>query len=205
MEFNREIARLQKHINEMTLAEHLDDYKNAWEEFLYRLERAWELTEQTYKDQKWFQNLFAPYRKLRKKDPVLKYLKNARNAETHTLQGTLSSSLNIALCEKLGREFSVERIQTNFVNGCLTINIDTSEKLMDFDADVGLSTPSLTKFRNRKDWYKPPKKHLGNALSSNNPIVVAKIGLNMYESLVKEIREQSHNKSFQLSGETANN
>lgn len=59
MEFAREIARLEKLINKMAAADHLDDYKNAWEEFLYRLERAWERTEQAYKDEKWFQKLFA--------------------------------------------------------------------------------------------------------------------------------------------------
>lgn len=205
MEFRREIARLEKLINEMAAASHLDEYTSAWEDFLYRLERAWERTERAYKDEKWFERLFAPYRWLRKGDPVLKYLKNARNAETHTLQGTLVSSLNIAIRDKCGRGFSIDRIQTSFVDGCLTINVDTPDILLDFDADVGRGTPSLKEFRNRKDWYKPPKTHLGNRLSSNNPVVVAKLGLDMYRSLVKEIGKQAHNRSFQLTGESSGN
>lgn len=203
MEFVREVARLETLINEMEAADHIDDYKNAWEEFLYRLERAWGRTEQAYKNQKWFQKLFAPYRKLRKREPVLKYLKNARNAETHTLQGTLSSSLNIALRDKCGRGFSADRIHTSFVDGCLTINVDTLDIFLDLYADVGRGTPSLTEFRSRKDWYKPPRTYLGGRLSSNNPVVVAKLGLEMFRSLVEEIDEQSHNKSFQLTGKSA--
>lgn len=136
---------------------------------------------------------------------MLKYLKNARNAETHTLQGTLNSSLNVGLRDKCGRGFSVDRIRTGFVDGCLTINVDTPDVLLDFDADVGRGAPFLTAFRNRKDWYKPPRTNLGNRLSSNDPVVVGKLGLDMYRALVEEIDEQSHNKSFQLDGESAGN
>lgn len=203
MNFAKEISRAEKLLDEMAVAEHLDDYTSAWEEFLYRLERAWERTEKAFNHEKWFQKLYAPYRKLRKGDPVLKYLRNARHAETHTLQGTLQSSLNIALRDKCGRGFHVNEVQTSLVDGCLTVNIDTHpDVLHDFDAEIGRGTPSLVAFRNRKNWYKPPKTHLGARLSSNDPVVVGKLGLDMYRCLTNEIENQSHNKSFQLTGKS---
>lgn len=91
----KDLNRAQEFLEEMADATTFTEYENAWLDFLYRLERVWELTKLRYQAEHWFSKVYGSYAKLRKKDPLLKYLKHARNAETHTIQGTLDSSLNV--------------------------------------------------------------------------------------------------------------
>lgn len=187
MNFEKDISRAQEHLDNMAAASDFDQYSHEWQEFLFHLERVWERALRAYESRSWFQELNRTYAKLRKGDPLLRYLKQARNAETHTLQGTLTSSLNVAVREKFGRPFSLSRVDTTLIDGCLTIDIKTHELLLDFDADVFRSMPTLARIRCRGKWYNPPNSHLGNRLKTQNPVVVGKIGLDFCRSFVREI------------------
>lgn len=178
----------------MVTAADSDEYAHEWREFLFHLERVWERALNAYESRSSFQKLNQKYRKLRKGDPLLRYLKQARNAETHTLQGTLTSPLNIMVRDKSGRPFNLSRLDTTLVDGCLTIDIRTHDILLDLDADVSRGTPSLARFLCRGKWYNPPSSHLGNRLSTQNPVVVGKIGLDCCRHFVQEIAKTEENR-----------
>jgi hypothetical protein len=120
----------------MPEASSFDVFETEWEHYLYRIEKIWERTEKVYKHQKSFRQWFAPYKALRKKDSLLLYLKQARNAETHTLQETISSPLSISVEEKYGREFNIKSISSKLENKCLTISLESVDSLLDLDTEV---------------------------------------------------------------------
>jgi hypothetical protein len=190
MNDNHEIQRAEKHLDDMANAKLISDYEASWQEFLYRLERIWERGRLHYAKENWYPKLYGPYAKLRKKDPLIKYLKQARNAETHTIAGTISSPLSVQLKEKYGRPFSIKYLETTFEDGVLTVSIDTQELFFDFDTKISRDAPQLTRFKSRRDWYNPPTSHLGNTISSRNPILVGKLGLETCKSFLTELHEK---------------
>ena len=187
MKFDNDLNRAQMHLDNMAATSDVTEYAHEWQEFLFHLERVWERALRAYEYRPWFSHLNHPYTKLRKGDPLLRYLKQARNAETHTLQGTLNSSLNVAVREKYGRAFQLSRVSTSLENGCLTIDLESPEILLDLDADVFRSAPSLARIRCRGKWYNPPKTHLGNPLPAQNPVIVGKIGLEFCRAFIGEV------------------
>jgi len=187
MSFESDVARVQVHLDRMAAATTFDEYAHEWTGFLYQLERLWERAFQFYKPAPWFQKVSPTYSKLRRKDSLLRYLKQARNAATHTLQGSLASSLNVAVREKYGRPFQLSQIKTSIEDGCLTIDLESRELLLDLDASVSRGAPSLARVLCRGKWYNPPKSHLGNQLPTQNPVVVGKIGLDFCLSFISEL------------------
>lgn len=187
MKFETDIAMAQMHLDRMADASTFDAYAHEWTGFLYQLERLWARAFQLYKFAPWFQEVSPTYHKLRRQDPLLRYLKQARNAETHTLQGSLISSLNVAVREKYGRPFELSQIKTSIEEGCLTIDLESRELLLDLDASVSRGAPALARVLCRGKWYNPPKTHLGNHLPTQNPVVVGKIGLDFCRSFIGEL------------------
>jgi hypothetical protein len=183
----QDVARASKFLEEVANATTTSDFEAAWYDFLVRLERAWELTNAQFHREHWFQKTYSPYAKLRKKDPLLRYLKQARNAETHSLQGSLDAPLSIHFKEKYGRPFSVERIKSSIKGGVLSIDIDSPDILLEYEASLFRQTPQLTRFKNRGKWYNVPTHHLGNSLTETSPLIIGKLGLDFCKAFVGEV------------------
>jgi hypothetical protein len=188
---NADIERAEKHLNDMLIAKTLPEFTGAWQDFLFRLERMWETTKAKYQKEPWFLGFYHVYDQLKRKDPLLKYLKEARNAETHTIEGTLDSPISILVKDKYGRPFQVDGITYTLVNGHLTINIDGPHLLLDYEADVWREGPTLASFRCRGKWYSPPRTHLGMDVKSKSPVVIGKLGLAFCKSFLDEMARKA--------------
>jgi len=182
----RDLEIAKKAIDRMADADMLDIFQEAWQDFLYRIERAWDYCERTMSRTAGFNEWFAPYAKLRKKDPLLRFLRHARHAETHALSPTIDKPLTVTFKDKFGRPFRVHGIKAKFENGTLTIDVDSPDKLLSFDASVVPTNPKLLRFKNRGEWFNPPKSHLGNRTEDLHPVIAAKLGLDFYRAFVKE-------------------
>lgn len=187
MNYEHEIQRAEKHLGEMADTNLVSDYEAAWQDFLYRLERIWERIVQQYQKEPWFHGLHGPYAILRKKDPLVRYLKQARNAETHTFSGTISSPLSVRMRDKFGYPFSIRELSTDFKNGVLTLSINTDELFFEPDIEVSRNEPHLVRFKSRGKWYNPPNAHLGNVLESKDPVIIGKLGLEFSNSFISEL------------------
>ena len=80
-----ELAKARAAIEIMRNAKALDEFEESWKEFLGRLERIWSKSKSHFgKSPKWngWKGKFEP---LRKTDPLLSYLINARGADEHTV------------------------------------------------------------------------------------------------------------------------
>ncbi len=189
MTLNASLQDLQvaeRAIERMAEATRFRDLYEAWEDYLFRIERAWERTERALRREKGFQQWFKPYTDLKKRDPLLRFLAHARDAETHAVSNTLDKPVELSVKEKFGRPFSVRNISSEFKDGVLDINIDSPDVLMQYDVSVLPTDPILIRFKNRGVWYNPPRSYLGNGLQDLHPVVAAKLGLDFYKSFLKE-------------------
>ncbi|MEW6330275.1 MAG: hypothetical protein AB1560_02340 [Pseudomonadota bacterium] len=182
----RDLEIAERAIDKMASAEKFDVFYEAWQDFLYRIERAWGFSERELHHMGGFDAWFSPYAELRRKDPLLRFLRQARHAETHAVSATLDKPIELLFRDKFGRPFRVNDIKAEFKDGVLTINVDTPDKLHAYDVSVVPTNPKLLRFKNRGEWYNPPKSHLGNRTEDLHPIIAAKLGLDFYRTFVKE-------------------
>lgn len=182
-----DLDRARKHLQELAKASQIGEYRMIWQDFLYRLELVWEKSRRRFGREAWFPNFHGPYRQLQKKDQLLRYLQHARHAETHTIEGTLSSSLEVRIRDRYGIPFSIRDFKSRYENGVWEVCLDTHE--IDFDADISVfrGGPELVRFISRGTWYNPPNLHLGNRIDSRDPVCIGNLGLEFVSGFVREL------------------
>lgn len=62
------------------------EYEKAWRSFLHRIERVWTKTQAAAHRMPGWQKIESEVSRLRKTDPLLNYLQQARNVEEHSIQ-----------------------------------------------------------------------------------------------------------------------
>ncbi|MEW8333955.1 MAG: hypothetical protein AB2723_00760 [Candidatus Thiodiazotropha sp.] len=175
-----------KAIDEMKATTNFSEFQESWENFLFRIERAWEFTERSLKSRKGFQQWHKPYTELRKKDPLLVFLRQARNAEMHSVSATVTKPLKMAVVDKSRRGFQLNSISYKIENGTLTIDLDSPDILLDLDTKVVPTDPEVVRFKNRGKWYNPPWHHLKERIRDLHPVCLAELGLQFYRSYIQE-------------------
>lgn len=173
-------------IEKMKQTTSFDEFRESWENFLFRIERAWELTERKLRGKKGFEKWHKPYTILRKKDPLLIFLKQARNSEMHSTSSTVSKPLKLILEDKTGRGLTVNSISSKLEKGTLTIDIGTYDLLPDLGVNIVPTEPELVKIKNRGKWYHPPWTHLMEKIYDLNPVSIAEMGHKFYSTYVTE-------------------
>jgi hypothetical protein len=168
-------------IDAMKTAASLDDFEESWKTFLHRIERIWNKVANHYgKSPKWngWQGKFL---KLRKEDPLLSYLINARGAEEHTVDDIVTrQAAGIGIGPAEGNYLYIEHMTIDGPN----ISIKSPQKIkIDFIAERTVPLP----VKNRGRVYSVPISHLGNVIDSSSVIFIAEAGLNFYLELIKEV------------------
>lgn len=169
-------------MEEMRKTHDLISYEEAWKLFLIRLERVWNKlcnhlsTSPKYKN--W--PIIDHAKQIRRNDPLLSYLINARGADEHTIEEiTERQPGGIGINPASGNELHIEHM--TIANGNIFIKSKQPIKI-DFIPEK-IKLKSIT---NRSGTYNPPKTHLGNPIKSIEPIDVAEAGLNYYEELIEK-------------------
>ena len=83
----RELAAAAKAIAGMRVAKSLDEFELEWRAYLNCIEKVWQKIENSCQHVKLtFQPWQGKFHRLRKKDMLLRYLKQARDADNHSIQ-----------------------------------------------------------------------------------------------------------------------
>ncbi|POY39885.1 hypothetical protein C3L50_08625 [Flavobacterium alvei] len=165
--------------------EALEQFKNTkeflpnskhWTDFLIHLELSFIKAERGSQDIK---NIFIPfqgkYKKIRKIDPVLSYLKNARDAVSHGLETIVDLEI---VSKKVVDKIQLSRLDEN---GNV---IEITEHPM-FPARIKLKTFTI----NGQIWN-PPTYHRGKRLIyDKEPLESANLALHFYENFINEIEK----------------
>lgn len=182
----RDLEIAKKELARLTLSCHFQDMKEAWENYLIRLEKAWEYTNRTLQSCSGFDKWNQPYRQLRKKDPLLIYLKQARNSEMHSIGPSINGDLGIHIKDKTGRGLGIDGLSQNLKGGTLTINIETQDILPDVDVSISIFNIQVIGIENRDIWYNPPTEHLKKRIKNLSPTIIGDLGICFYSSYIED-------------------
>lgn len=178
-----ELAKARAAVDEMRNAKTLDEFEEAWKEFLGRLERVWNKGLSHFgKSPKW-NGWKGQFEGLRKTDHLLSYLVNARGADEHTVNeivGREPGGIGINPAE--GNSLYVERMEVN--NGNIFIKSPQKIKV----AFLPTRT-TLLPITNRGRVYPVPSSHLGNPVDPTNVIAVADAAVRFYEHFLVNAEE----------------
>ena len=178
-----EIRSAKKAIARMKDATTLEDLEDEWRNYLSAIEKIWIKTERSLAQNPKFQPWQGRYKRIRKKDSLLRYLKHARNSDQHTIEDLVEA--------KPGKhEIRIE--------GPVAISKLRIEKgqLLEYEGSKPLQisiTPERTELIRVKDGskgYNPPFEHKGKPISWPDPILVANLGLTFYTAFVEKAEKK---------------
>jgi hypothetical protein len=145
------------------------EYDAAWREFLHRIERVWTKTHAAAHGLPGWQKIESEVVALRKSDPLLCYLIQARNVDEHTISPVAQDwNANIRMAQT-GNEIRAA-----------------------WDA---WDRPLLP-VKNRGVVYEPPRKHLGAAIEPllkkgrAEPVIVAELALRFYVNFINRVSSE---------------
>jgi hypothetical protein len=175
-----ELSKARAAIRTMRCAKTLDEFEENWKTFLGRLERVWSKSINHFgKSPKW-NGWKGKYESLRKSDPLLSYLINARGADEHTVNEIVEREPGgIGINPAEGNSLYIEHMALNRGN----IFIKSPQK-MKFEFHPAKT--KLISILNRGRTYQVPNTHLGNAIDPNNVIAIAEAGIQFYEHFLSQ-------------------
>jgi len=187
----RELIAAEKAIERMTKSGSIEDLEDEWKNYLNAIEKCWVKTERACQH---VRNKFQPWQgnfaKERKKDPLLKYIKHARNSDQHTIQeGMENKDASSSMYVEGGPGVThIERLEIK------------DGKLVEYKGNKPLiieNLPNRVELLRVKDGsktYNPPKSHKEIKLHWPAPIDVAVLGLEYYRDFVSQVEQRFFNK-----------
>lgn len=176
-----ELAHGARAIESMSRAKSLEEFEAEWRTLLNCLEKAWVKTERACQP---FAADFQPWQgqflRMRKKDMLLRYLKQARDADNHSVQDMTKiapGSVGYRFVNPTGGYIKEMRI----VNG--VVEHYEGDPMV---AEVRPPHPVAVRVKNNGEWYNPPTSHLGEPVNTSHPIDLAKLGLAYYLGFVAQ-------------------
>lgn len=144
-----------------------EEYELAWRELLGRIERVWAKTEAAVMAMPGWQKVKSDVTRLRRSDPLLIYLFQARNVDEHSI-APLAKEHDMNLQGKLTE------------NGRVQLSWDPWDR-------------PLLPVANRGVVYQPPRMHLGASIApllgkgKAEPRVVAELGMQFYINFLNRV------------------
>lgn len=155
----------------MRSASDFDSFEDAWRQYLVALQKVRVKTERGCQPvRESFEPWQGKFKRQRKKDQLLHYLRHARNAD--------EQSIRVILDDIPGQTVTTSSSDTVYVGNLV---VTTSPRI------------ELRPVEDRGKWYDPPVEHLGKALAERDPLKVAELGLTFYAGFV----EQAERKFFE--------
>jgi hypothetical protein len=169
-----EIVQAETEIKKMSNASSIDEFAETWKSFLNRLERIWSKNKARYRENPKWSGFTAHYTSARKTDPLLSYLRNARNADTHSeFEITDKTPSGIGIGANDGRTLVIDHLVINH-QGKITV-LKGSENMSIHFVPEKLHLKNVV---NEMINYPVPTQHLGSPIDSSDLIEIACTGLN---------------------------
>lgn len=181
-----ELEKCKKGLTAMQNHRSFEEYEENWRNFLTNLETVWIKSERECFGIKNFQPWQGQYKNERRIDPLLKYVKNARDVETHSIQEIVEKRpLGITLNP-------IDKSKPLFINN-LTINNgvihvgDSNQPIVIESHSKIVAIPIV----NHGVTYLPPDFHRGEPLKDkSNPVEIARLAIIYYENYLNEIERK---------------
>ena len=174
-----EIAAAAKAISSMRAAKSLDEFEVEWRSYLNCIEKAWQKIEKSCEHVRCtFQPWQGKFHRLRKKDMLLRYLKQARDADNHSIQ-------DVTKLQPGSRGY-------NFVNpkgGYIKRMEIRNGEVVHYEGDAMIveekpAHPIAVAVQNNGEWFNPPTSHLDKPVNSHHPVDLAELGWKLYSEFL---------------------
>lgn len=180
-----ELRAAARAIESMESADSMDTFESEWRIFLACIEKVWTKIERTCQPHR---NVFQPwqgsFQSLRRKDMLLRYLKQARDADNHSIQ-------DITVMQP-GRS----TLRFLNPNGGYIHNLEIRNgKIVNYQGDRMIQTttsphPIAIPIQNNGVWYNPPTTHLGKSVPDLSPLTLATLGLAFYTDYLAQVEHK---------------
>jgi len=180
-----ELAAAARSIDGMRHAKSLDVFEADWRVYLNCIEKAWQKAERCCQH---IRSIFEPwqgtYHRLRKKDMLLRYLKQARDADNHSIQ-------EVTKIQSGSRGYRFANPAGGYIN---RMEIRNGE-VVHYEGDPMIFEetpphPVAVPVKNNGEWFKPPTSHLGVQITTHHPVFIAELGLKFYSDYLNEIQNK---------------
>lgn len=176
-----ELAQAKASVEGMRNARSLDEFEEHWKTFLHRLERVWNKTLHHYSRSPKWNGWKGKYETLRKKDPLLAYLINARGADEHTVNEIVSREPGgIGINPAKGNSLYIEHMTINKDH----ISIKSPQKMR---VDFFPAKTILVTLVNRGRTYPVPTAHRGKAIDPTKVVDIAEMGVEFYKEFLDDV------------------
>ncbi|HDC4360779.1 TPA: hypothetical protein O8L70_002883 [Enterobacter hormaechei] len=183
----KELRACQRCFDRMNASSSYEEYEENWCDFLNRLEKSFEkLRRACAPAMGKFSSLISKENTMMGTDPLLQYLKQARNADTHSIQDIakrIPAMYGIDFdYSQGGRSVFIKNM--TIVGGTVTRYEGTHPLKMVFTPE----SIEVKEVENRKKVYHPPTSHLGKPLNTRHPAELARLGLDFYQKLLDKVK-----------------
>ncbi len=151
---------------EMVGIPEFNEFEKSWKLFLHHIDRVWNKTHAICRNKKGWQKIESKIKSARKKDPLLRYIIQARNIDEHSIAD-------------LSKDW-----ESNFEGKVTGFNIELTWKPWD---------RPLLPINNRGVVFDPPTSHLGKDIGhlkqkgKSEPRIVAELALDYYCDLLNMV------------------
>ena len=154
-----------------------------WKKFLHRLERAWFKSESHYSRSPKWHSWAGQFITQRRQDPLLSYLKNARDADEHTVAEITARVAGVAIGAPPGQSVVVDSLVIK--NG--QVFVDSTGPLV---VEFLPARTQLLPVANRGRTYPVPTVHLGKPVNRHDVLEMAFLSLDWYRDFAD--RTETH-------------
>ena len=180
-----ELESARSSIEAMQNSKSFEEFERNWRFFLGCLEKVWAKTERACQDKR---NEFQPWQgqfsRLRKKDMLLRYLKQARDADTHSIQEITEIYPGHTSYKSLNNK-------SHYIKKMVISNGNISHYEGDpMIQETVMPHPISIKVQNNGEWYNPPSKHLENPIENHHPVTLALLGLKFYSDFIHQVESK---------------
>ena len=121
---------------------------------------------------------------MRKKDMLLRYLKQARDADSHSIQ-------DVTAIKPGSRAYRFLNLGGGYIKHMEIRNGEVVHHEGDpMIVEETLPHPVAVPVRNNGEWFNPPSLHLEQPIKSFHPVHLAELGLSFYLGYLKEVEKK---------------
>lgn len=180
-----ELAAAAKAIAEMRNGKSLDEFETEWRAYLNAIEKLWQKIERCCQHVRGaFEPWQGTYHRLRKKDMLLRYLKQARDADNHSVQDVTKIQPG-----RRGYRFVNPRggyIKHMEIRNGEVVHYEGDPMIVEETPPHPVAVP----VKNNGEWFNPPTSHLGQPVANHHPVLLAELGLKFYSAYLDEVEKK---------------
>lgn len=177
-----ELVAASKSIEGMRRAETLEEFELEWRAYLNCIEKLWQKVERSCQHVRTsFEPWQGKFHRLRRKDMLLRYLKQARDADNHSIQEVTKikpGSTGFRFLNPQGGYIKHMEIRNGRV-----VHYEGDPMI----AENTLPHPVAVPVKNNGEWTNPPTSHLGLPVMSQHPVLLAELGYKFYSDYLDEV------------------